>query len=188
MGLVLLAVRFWYFLTSHFGTCGHGFAACGRRGAGEVRDLHRGELLDEYLGRSALALPDTLNEADTLGAVQLRQQADRFAMAAAYILLDLLHRVVDVHPPLFVIPTVAGGQAHSVQQQGVQQLGVCGQTSELLAGDEDAGEPVVAERLQLAAIEIVVSDLLAHNCPPCGYEKTHHPSDSVFLRRFLNLS
>ena len=68
------------------------------------------------LRRLPQTLAYTLDQADAFDLVQLRQQADRFVMAAAHGLLDLLHGVVDVYTALVIVPAVAGGQVHPVQQ------------------------------------------------------------------------
>ena len=118
------------------------------------------------LRRLPQTLAYTLDQADAFDLVQLRQQPDRFAVAAAHGLLDLLHGVVDIYAPLVIIPAVAGGQVHPVQQQAVEHFGADGQPLELLAGKQDAGNAVVAECLLLAAIEIVKSNFVAHCRPP----------------------
>lgn len=118
------------------------------------------------LRRLPQTLAYTLDQADAFDLVQLRQQADRFVMAAAHGLLDLLHGVVDVYTALVIVPAVAGGQVHPVQQQAIEHLGVGGQRLELLTGKQDAGDTVVAECLLLAAIEIVKSNFVAHCRPP----------------------
>ena len=122
------------------------------------------------LRRLPQTLAYTLDQADAFDLVQLRQQPDRFAVAAAHGLLDLLHGVVDIYAPLVIIPAVAGGQVHPVQQQAVEHFGADGQPLELLAGKQDAGNAVVAECLLLAAIEIVKSDLVAHCRPPLHFD------------------
>ena len=118
------------------------------------------------LRRLPQTLAYTLDQADAFDLVQLRQQPDRFVMAAAHGFLDLLNGVVDIYAPLVIIPAVAGGQVHPVQQQAVEHFGADGQPLELLAGKQDAGNAVVAECLLLAAIEIVKSNFVAHCRPP----------------------
>ena len=54
-------------------------------------------------------------------------------MAAVQILLDFLQGIVEIDTSLFAVPAVFYGQAHAVQQQAVQQLGVCGSPFEMLS-------------------------------------------------------
>lgn len=68
--------------------------------------------------------------------------------------LDFFQRIVDVHPAQLVIPTISGGQAHPIQQEAIQKLGIYREMTELLAGDEEPGDAVIAELLGFGAVEV----------------------------------
>ena len=89
-------------------------------------DLGGGKLFDVDFGRAALALLDALDQANALAGIQLGQQLDGLIMPAVQVGLYLVQRVVNINTAQLVIPAVSGGQAHAVQQQAVQQLGVRG--------------------------------------------------------------
>ena len=104
---------------------------------------------------AALALPNTFNQPKTVfPVVQLHQHPGGLVVAAVQILLYLVQRVVDIDAPLLIVPAVLGRQAHAVQQQAVQQLGVRRQALEAVPGDKLAGDAV--ERKLIALVTVVV--------------------------------
>lgn len=78
--------------------------------------------LDKNLIGPALALFFPLNEPNSLYRVQLRQQPHGLVTATANVLAHIVHGVVDVDPSGVVMPAVLSGQAHTVQQQAIQQF------------------------------------------------------------------
>ena len=122
-----------------------------------------GEAFDMDFGGAALPLLDPLNEAETfLAGVQLRQEPDSLLVAAVQVLLYFIQGIVDEHTSHIVIPAVFGGQAHTVQQEAVQEFCVCGQLFERLPGNELPGNTVESKLIALVAIVIIE----VHVLPP----------------------
>ena len=94
---------------------------------------------DIELGRAALALLDTLNQANALSPVQLGQQLHGFVPPAAHILAYLVYGIVDINTPAIVIPIVFCRQAHALQQHTIEQFSIRGNVLELLIRDQQAG-------------------------------------------------
>ena len=104
----------------------------------------RGKTLDIYPGGLALALLDSLDQTHALASVQLCQQLHGLVPPTVQIAADLICNVVDVDAPGIVVPLVLDGQAHTVKQHPIEQLGVRGQVLKAgvdkLAGDAEVGK------------------------------------------------
>ncbi len=82
-----------------------------------------------------------------------RGREDFYTKTIAYE--DINYSVVDIDAPsVAVIPIVSGGQAHTVQQHPIQQLGVCGDVLEFQIGDQLAGNFEI-DKFLFIAVEII---------------------------------
>ena len=113
-----------------------------RRWRGRLRLLLRlgryllcGETLDIYPGGLALALLLPLDQTDALAGVQLGQQPHGLVPSAVQIAAYLVYSVVNVDAPGIVVPFVFDGQAHTVKQHPIEQLGVRGKVLKAGVGD-----------------------------------------------------
>ena len=121
---------------------------------GLVEFRGQGEVLDVDPGGSALALLLALNQADA-ALVQLPEQPGGLVLAAGHQVHGVLLGEIDVDPPLLVHPAVLDGQAHAVQQEAVQNLGLNGNALEAGIGEQGLGDAVEAVLFRLRAIVVV---------------------------------
>ena len=106
---------------------------------------------------------------------KLPQQLRRFVVCATQCPLDILDREDDEHPVLLVQPAVFHGQAHAIQQDAVERLGIRGQALEPWLLKKSLGNAV--ERKQFSGLSVKVvkghvafstfcSSLCSKNQPP----------------------
>ena len=110
------------------------------------------EVLDVDAGGAALALLAALDEAD---AVQLPEQLGGLVLAAAQHGHGVLLGEVDVDAPVAVQPPVADGQAHAVQHEAVEDLGLDGHALVAAVCQQGLGDAVEAVLLRLAAVVVI---------------------------------
>ena len=82
------------------------------------------KLLDVYLIRLAIALPDALNQPEATLGVQLGQQLSGGDTAASEVLADLGNGIIDIHPAMVIDPLILDRQTHAVKQQPIKQLSI----------------------------------------------------------------
>ena len=97
--------------------CGGGF--CYGIWSVVLRVGQPGKVFHKYFRRPTLALLHTLNQADALCGVQLGQEFDSLVVAAVECLPDFIDGEVNVDTAQLVMPAVPGGQAHTLQHEGI---------------------------------------------------------------------
>ena len=110
--------------------------------------------LDIYPGGLALALLLPLDQTDALAGVQPGQQPHGLVPPAVQIAAYLVYSVVNVDAPSIVVPFVFDGQAHTVKQHPIEQLGVRGQVLKPGVGDKLAGDTEIGKLHRLVAVKI----------------------------------
>ena len=118
------------------------------------RHLLRGETLDIYPSGLALALLLPLYQTDALAGVQLGQQSHGLAPSAVQTAAYLIHSVVNVDTPGIIVSLIFDGQAHTVKQHPVEQLGVCGEVLKQGVGDKLAGDTEIAKLHRLVTVKV----------------------------------
>ena len=98
--------------------------------------------------------------------------------------MDFVQRVIDINTPCLVIPSVLGREAHTVQQEAIQQFSIGGQPFEPFPGYKLAGDTVIGKLVALFTIVIIKFRSCGHNQrPPFGDEK----SAVLYGQRFFSV-
>ena len=97
--------------------CGVGF--CGGIWSIVLRLGQPGKVLYKYLCGLTLALFHTLDQADALCGVQFSQKFNGLVIATVECLPDFADGEINVNTAQLVMPAVPGGQAHTLQHEGV---------------------------------------------------------------------
>ena len=113
------------------------------------------EVLDIDAGGPSLALLLLFDQANAV-LVQFPEQLRGLVLAAAHQGHSVLLREIDVDVLITVHPAVFDGQAHTVQQEAVKDLGLDGNAFITGVGEQGFGDAVKAVLVRFSAVVVQV--------------------------------